>query len=547
MSMRTRVRWVYGAVALGWVVPLWAGSAAPLPAGSANGPKLRLSAASYFGGPGMESFSAVVCRPDGAIVACGNAWGPEFPAPSTVLGPEARRDLPLFSGGIPGDDWPYDMLPSAQHPNRTGFLVVYSADLKSATAVTRFGWGAATVDAAALTADGGLVTAGMAREGFQAVAREAAKVNRLPAGRGPRYGVASCQNIVMPGDVYVARWRDDLKGFAWVWILEKHVDPPARLFVAGDGRVVFDCRGLKSIGADGGALTEIATPPMETESEGRFLAGVSPRNGALLVAGWTLSASGDREWLGPLVEERGAAGELRDRYYDWRASLAFQPAIDRSAAAGVTQAEYLPDGQILIGAPARGGRSVLACNPCDITAPAGRRGVLPAADMAPESYQGALGVHLARFDPAHPENCAYKRWVGVSGRETSGEMTLDGLRALNGGQTAVWGMSGGTPPATATVAAVGTNAAVVANLKRKPGTPYLTVFSRDFSGLLWSGLLPRCRVSGVAASPRGVVAVSAFRKPWKTELFEPVAAPGAQQSFGGGYADGHILLLEVSE
>ena len=289
----------------------------------AAGSKARVSTASFFGGTGAESFAGVVGCPEGGVLAYGNSWGPPFPAATVsaaVLGRDVPCDLPLFQGGTPGDDYPYDVPPAAYHAGRTGFFVRYAADLRRVEAVTRFGWGVATVDAALRPADGGLITAGMARDGFaDAVKKQRAVIRRFPAGQGPAYGTVTYGDVLMPGDVYVARWRETLDGWDWVWLLEKHVDPPARLFEAPGGGIVFECRGVKRIRADGQSLDAISDPDAPSQTQGRFLAGVSPRSGNLLFAGWRLSRSGQKEWLGPLLEERGPDGEAVTRYYDWRA------------------------------------------------------------------------------------------------------------------------------------------------------------------------------------------------------------------------------------
>ena len=531
----------------------FAASEAMLRVRVAKGPKMRLAAASCFGGKGAEVFDGVVSRKDGAVIAHGSSWGPPFPSKPVgpvVLGDGSPRGLPLFDAGAPGNDWPHDTLPSAHHPDRTGFLVSYSGNLQTVNAVTRFGWGVATVDAAVLTTDGGLVTAGMARDGFRAVAAKAGRVKRLSPKAGPRYGAALYRDIAMPGDVYVGRWRDDLTGFDWVWILEKHVDPPARLFAAAAGLVVFECRGVKTISADGDSLSAVSVPSLNPQVEDRFLAGVSPRGGSLLFAGWVRSRSGSEEWLGPLVEERDGAGKFLRRYYDWRAPLAFQPTMDLVAAAGVTHADYLPNGHILVGVPSCKGRSVFERSPIDITEPAAKRGVL-ADELTEWGTRARWGTPLqfstARFDPKKPSDCTYAHWVGVSkqGRNTAGErLSLDGLRATDENHIVAWGQSGGEVLRTCDVTPVGTNAMAIAKWKRKPDTPYMTVFSGDSSEVLWSGLLPRCRVGGVTATPNGIAAAGAFRGEWKFELYEALTAPGAQRTFGGGYADGRILLLE---
>ena len=123
-----------------------------LRAAVAAGPNQRLAAASFFGGAGAEAFSGVLRDADGAPIAYGNAWSGPFSGGGVepaVLGPDEAHGLPLFSGWTPANDLPHDILPSAHHPDRTGFLIRYSNDLRAIEHAARFGWGAATIDAAA--------------------------------------------------------------------------------------------------------------------------------------------------------------------------------------------------------------------------------------------------------------------------------------------------------------------------------------------------------------------------------------------------------------
>jgi hypothetical protein len=286
-------------------------------------------------------------------------------------------------------------------------------------------------------------------------------------------------------------------------------------------------------------------------NEHRFFAGISPRTGAFLFAGWTFSVSGEREWWGPLVEERGPDGKVIGRYYDWRAELALQPSINRNARAAITHAEYLSDGRVFLGAPAVAGSSVLERSPVDITVPARRSMALAA--MEPElmrykfglGWRKALPCSVAAFDPSSPRNCAYGYWLGMEkhpGRKAS--MTLDGVRAPDLRHIALWGVCASDLLTTVDPVPVGSNAVTVAKMRRKPAVPYLAVFASQGPNVLWSSWLPRCRVKGAAACPRGLVVVSACRARWRLERYEMPAAPGVQPEFGGGYADGHILLLE---
>jgi len=523
-----------------------------LRAGVAGGPKMRLAAASFFGGAGTETFNGVLRDSDGAPIAYGNAWSGPFSiggVEPVVLGPDKAHGLPLFSGRTPTNDWPHDILPSEYHPDRTGFLIRYSDDLSAVEHAARFGWGAATIDAAALTRDGGLVTAGIARDGFAAVAKAAGQVKHLPPRKTLYHGTVSYRDVKMSGDVYVARWRADRKGLDWVWILEKHVDPPKRLFLSADGRVVFNCRGVKWISPDGGSLGELPfSHERDSLNEYRFFAGISPRTGTFLFAGWTFSRSGGSEWWGPLVEERNVEGKVVGRYYDWSAELACQPTLGLGSRAAVMCAEYFPNGRILLGALSTGSGSVLKRHPHDIMVPA--RSSMALASFTPELRRYRFrtsgwparvdGVSLACFDPSRPDDSTYGFWVGRS------DTTIEGLSVPDLEHVVLWGMCRGDLYTTVDAKAIDSNLDKVSRMKgsRKPPMTYLAVFAPEGANVMWSSLLPRCSVTGVAACRGGLVVVSSCRAAWRLEPYDMFAAPGAQPDFGGGYADGHILLLE---
>ena len=77
---------------------------------------LRLTAATYFGCEGVETFAGVVASGERYIVY-GNAWGPSFPSstPVATLGVDSRFDAPVYEAGTSRSALPRDL-----HPNRTG-------------------------------------------------------------------------------------------------------------------------------------------------------------------------------------------------------------------------------------------------------------------------------------------------------------------------------------------------------------------------------------------------------------------------------------------
>jgi len=203
-----------------------------------------------------------------------------------------------------------------------------------------------------------------------------------------------------------------------------------------------------------------------------------------------------------------------------------------------------------VGAPLQRGRSVLERHPWDLTLPAKGRGIIAEelANYANRPAAGATGhCRLAQFDPQQPGDCLFATWTGVSaaGQDpASEELTLDGLRPVGSDFIAVWGMSSGALLGTVATQPVPAGMEATAKWKKRPSTSYLTVFGKDFAGVCWSGLLPRGTVSGVAGTARGVVVAGWQRPAWQHELYELL--PGTP-AFGGGLADGQLLLLEESQ
>jgi hypothetical protein len=414
-----------------------AGAAAPRPAPPPT--PWKETARFVLDGEPAESLDGALCRPDGTALVWGNAWGTPSDAsvgtfaclgtePNPPLAPVGPKPEPL-SLSAPDD------------PLRTGFLLELGADLKPRSG-TRFATGLATVDAAILAGDGGLIAAGMARKGFEALAPpDKLRIVEPPKGDS-RFGPIPCRGIEMPGDVYVARWQADRRGLEWAVLLKGHRQPPERLCPATDGRIYFLARTLYALGADG-TVRDVGGFDAPSDTASRVLAGAHPTRDALLSCGWKVTRDGGREWVGPLVEDLTLAGQVRQRFYDWSGALVGGPAIDLGHPTPVARGAWMPDGAILIAAITRSEKVVLTADATDPT-----RGLKNAASSSPIEplpwwiplATAPRGIHVARFDPRAPDRGVWTRLMSPGAeRSWKGDLTLCGLSAAPDGRVALYG------------------------------------------------------------------------------------------------------------
>lgn len=121
-----------------------------------------MEAASFFFGAGYEEFVGVTALAEGRVLAVGNSWGPPFVTEptATVLGTDRLWDVPLYPSSHRSGS--AASVPSLDHPNRTGFLAVFSPRLDKVERIVRFGWGSASIARVLVMRDGAMVFAGRA-------------------------------------------------------------------------------------------------------------------------------------------------------------------------------------------------------------------------------------------------------------------------------------------------------------------------------------------------------------------------------------------------
>lgn len=493
--------------------------------------KLRLTAATYFGGSAIEEFRGAVTTGSGGIGAFGSSWGPPFPEPvkPVVVGDDTPWKVPLRIPGMEKDRDGRLLPPPEKNPNRTGFIVFYSPDLLRVSTIFRFGWGTASIDGALVGSDGSVVVTGAGTTKLRDLAKGVAVSKRLAAKSGAKYGTVIYEGVESPGDVYVAKLKPDMSGLAWIWILEGHRKPPEGIYRDQRGWIYVDCLGIKAVSPDGATLKEIKCGGATGGLTKTRLMGVSPRDGSLLVAGSRTVTGGGGVWYAPVVDFYSPGGRLLAKLYDWSGEIAGHRKFRATAKSGIEFASFFPDGRLMLGAMSTAPNSVLARNPVNILKhPSGRGLELPwnSVELARRArYHHPSVAHLVELDPKQYSRSSHTLWVPYKG-QIPGRLTLHGVQALKGGRMVAWGVSGAwLLQTTQDWYRPGDHYLQNYDHQMKPRDvqkrangwpaymglggkgPFATVFAGDFKSVLWSSAMAGCYGAGAAAGTKGVAIV----------------------------------------
>jgi hypothetical protein len=515
---------------------------------AAQGPKLKLVAATYFGGEGLEEFTAARTLPDGTIVAFGNAWGPEFHGSPLVLGKGEHRKLKAVATDAKGKtSFPME------NPDIAGMAVLYSPDLRSVKKVLRFDWGVASLSAAAVTEDGkGLILAGRSTAAFRTLSknlhtRPEPPAPEVPAGKKPPpkdAGTYEYEGVSLPGDVFVARVSPE-GAVDWAWVFEGYRHPPGELWVDHAGNVYADLRGMTQIAADGSAARVVVT---ETGGrQAKFLA-VDPADGSCFYGGDRNTNTGKEPWRQPYLYKFDLKGEKLWKLWEWPSKSlrdGVTPGVQGEVADSSARAmDVGPNGELLVGCWSDGGNSLFFKQPTDATKK------VPEAPfhMDCSGMKGANSLaHILRIDGKTLEANLHALWMAyfpsnvedARKRGSPNGARIRQIKALPGGGVAVAGSA-----ASVLVQTPGAFYAYPGD-GRGYGGECVVVFDADFSHLLFSSYLPGCENVSLWPTSKGVVVVSRSRGDDGAK--EPTKSPvlNALQGEKKGDVDAHILLLEL--
>lgn len=514
----------------------------------AAGPKMKLVAATYFGGEGMEEFIAARTLPDGTIAAFGNAWGPSFPGSPIVLGKGQHRGLKAVETDAKGKT---RLRP--ENPDVAGIVVLYAPDLGAVKRVLRFDWGVASLSAAAATDDGkGLILVGRSTAAVRTwasqahvrpmpVAPEAPDGKKTPA---KETGPYEYEGVLLTGDVFVARLSPDGE-LAWAWIFEGHRHPPGDVWVDHEGNVYADVGGMTRISADG--ASEKILVPASGGRQAKFLA-VDPADGSCFYGGDRNTNTGKEPWRQPYLYKYGPDGQKSWKLWEWAPKSlrdGVTPGVQGEVSDSSPRAmDVGPGGELLVGAWSDGGNSLLLKQPTDAT-----KKVPPAPlSMDCSNMKGANSLaHVLRIDGKTLEARMHAFWVSyfpanfTDARKagTPNGARIRQVKALPGGGAALVGSAASvlvqTPGAFYRYPGDG----------RGYGGDCVVVYDSAFSQFLFSSYLPGCENASIWPTPKGLVVVSRSRgddgapEPTKTPVHQ------ALQADKKGETDAHILLLEL--
>lgn len=502
-----------------------------------------MAAATLFGSAAAEEFTGVTIGPHGLIGIYGNSWGPEFVdnPPPKVFGPDARWEVPLYPPGM-ARDRKGELAPPSINPNRTGFLVWFSPDLRKVARIIRFGWGLASLSAATVLSDRDIAIAGTGTPNMRALAKQA-DISRLrPAPREPDFGQIEYEGVVLPGDCYVAKVAHDFSAIRWIWIFEGHRRPPSRIFELSTGSVVFVCRSLVSISADGQSISDI--PCTGTPARVDVL-GVGAGDNMILVGGARPApgGTGRESWNQPLLDLYTSDGRHHARFYDWKGSLvghdAFRLVADSEVSAGCS----LADGTILACILSKGPGTVASRDPVDLRRAIEPRGLGTLALPAPRTKTPRVSrlANIVRFHPDRPGECERATWAACTqtefrsvdvrhlGATRDGRVILAGtsdpflvqttLRWFRDPEQYLWQGDYKREGGGIEVTASGWPAYIGLGGRGD----FVAVLSQDLRSVLWSSAAAMCRHNAIAEVPGGIVAVSTCtglnRKDGRTSLF----------------------------
>jgi hypothetical protein len=509
----------------------------PLAQGSA---RLEVRAVTWFGGKGIEHFVSAQPARDGGIVAFGNAWGPEFPdqPEATLLGKGQWYDVSPWLGGWSQTPQGEPIPPSADFPNRAGFIALYSSDLSTLRRVVKFDWGVATITAGAVAPDGDLIISGTCTDHMKSVADRAGSSHTRPNPQNPpytRYGAVYYEHIELAGDSYVARLSPSADAVRWVWTFKGHRRGATQLTVSDNGQVTFDIRGIKRISADGEKLKEFDISEFGDEET---LLAINPADGAFLRGGRQRMGTGrpKERWTKPMLWGYDGNGKHVWQLYDWGPRLVALRENRLLASVDVQAGTYCRNGDFLVAAHVGGPSSVTLRSPIDLHKP------IDANALGTEFPSSGGATQLIRIRPKDfaVTRSALWRGKGASRSPSHRHPLPDGYAGvqrcveLPDGSIALLGLAGAGLPHTPGGLAGKSGAA--------PGS-YLAVLTGDLSAVRFSSSAPGMSLDHIAPSRTGLLAAGSIDPSVKTLP----SADGAQRSPGGGRLDGALILLGGAE
>lgn len=469
------------------------------------GPKMQMEAASFFGGAGYEEFVGVTALPEGRVLAVGNSWGPPFvtnPAPA-VLGADRLWDIPLYPAayrsGVAAS------VPSLDHPNRTGFLAVFSPRLDKVERIVRFGWGSASIAKVLVMRDGAMVFAGRAWRPLLDFPCPSSGFHAFSATNQPPWDKAR-------NDSYIAKLAPDGKGFEWVWTLIGQDEPPRGLYEGANKEIIVQQRfKLLRISGDGATVGDFFGTDLGKIGPW-YIRAANDKDGTFLAGGGWMTSTGREPWRQPWLNVYDPNGKLLTGLYPWMGHLVGHDDYRLVSDSSVDIVTILPTGRIAIAGKSDGGNTVFARHPVDLD--------VEAHGGLPFSLWGAgVGTFfaIAAFDPSKPEDVARTVWCSYrSGSPSNTRITS--LGSMQDGCVVVTGIANDWLIQTTQQHFRDSRHYLKGNLPTPDDWPvwlglggagdYVAVLTPNLDSLIWASVMPCCEHTGTVAVPGGLVAVA---------------------------------------
>jgi len=485
-------------------------------------------AATFFGGSGAEEFVAAGLAGDGNVVVFGNAWGPDFPdlPELLVMGADHyKADLALAPDTKDKDRY--------ANPNMTGFMLVYTPDLKQIVRAARFGWAGSTITFGFVEA-GGIVFSGRTSAEARPDVELQPNVRIVAPPEGAESGGA---------DLYLAHFGSPDSGGNWGLVLEKAEKPstdwagrigkrPAvRAGLREPTEIVFQAWGrLFVINTDGSNMRELGP------SGNGVLLAVDPKTGAMYVGADENTRTGREPWRRPFLRKFDRDGKQVWEIWRWDSKRVGEDKYRLVSDSSVRGVERTPDGDLMIVGWSDGGNSVFHRQPTDLDAEASFK-----SGFIDSLWGAGVGsfMRLIRIsDDAKPAFKAGTVWSGFRLKENKpAGASISDLAILPNGRAAIVGGSG--------FALIETPDAWVKTFPEGAGGSFLSIFNPDLSELLFSTSLPAVSgLSSVTASGSKLIVTGSAAAPKEGDRV-PVITEGAVQANHGGSTDGYLLLVEA--
>ena len=503
-------------------------------------------AATFIGGKGNEWLVSGGVQPDGTIVVIGNVIGPvfELPKPAVVIGtdlsaPAEAKRVPKMSGGKepkPEIDKktgePVFEKPSWRHDGVTGFIARLTPDLKQYVSVARLPWASVSLTSAAIGQDGAIYIAGRASD---KIASAGGAVEELKASPDEAKKSGGCNHT------FIAKLTPDGSRVEWLRHMRGFSDAP-RVTLTRDGKVKFAAQDLRAFDTSGKLLETIVVPGGMNEKTS-----VSPIDGSIVKGGEHHWPTGREPWRCPTLNIHNPDGSLKYQLYDWGGPYVGLDNCRQVSDSAVRAVTHDKDGNIFIYAWSDGGNSVMTTEPNDVRTPVGPRGlgittagagVLSCAyliKIEPKNYTATGWTLWLAFNRGKPNSI----WISSLGYADDGSVCFGGVSAQGLWQTTNKLTDG---------AAAGS---------------YVAVLNPDMSGVRYCSAIPGAGVTEIGNDARQCWGVASGTVQGKARalLFcgavseeeqygvktKTPVKNALQDTFGGGWCDGYVVMLDLSK